>query len=317
MLRPGAARASLLASTSLSATYPVAAKLIYATDGAPLTPAVLTATRFALMATVASLLLTPRLGGIAGEENPNRGFWVAAAELGFWATAGAQFNTAALQHVSVVRGTILLASINILTPLFSVLIGSTDLQRQVPLRVWLACAVALASTVYALADGASLPIGATPGLLPGDELMLGAATCYAIQQVRLSSLVMRHPAPLLAAARLQTQAACSLAFLPFADGGGSVGSAIDLVTHVSATQAGLIGASALGAVVGLLLQYEGQAVINAPSAQPIYAASPIISAIWAYLVLNEPISPSEVLGGAGISAAALLAAGRSEATPRG
>ena len=204
MLRPGAARASLLASTSLSATYPVAAKLIYAMlDGAPLTPAVLTATRFALMATVASLLLTPRLGGIAGEENPNRGFWVAAAELGFWATAGAQFNTAALQHVSVVRGTILLASINILTPLFSVLIGSTDLQRQVPLRVWLACAVALASTVYALADGASLPIGATPGLLPGDELMLGAATCYAIQQVRLSSLVMRHPAPLLAAARLR------------------------------------------------------------------------------------------------------------------
>ena len=91
------------------------------------------------------------------------------------------------------------------------------------------------------------------------------------------------------------------------DSGVSVGAAVDLATHVSATQAGLIGLSALVAVVGLLLQYQGQAVVPAPSAQPIYAASPIISAAWAYLVLDEPISPSEVLGGAGIGAAALLA----------
>ena len=41
---------SLLTSTALSATYPVSLKLIYAAEGAPLSPAVITSLRFALMA---------------------------------------------------------------------------------------------------------------------------------------------------------------------------------------------------------------------------------------------------------------------------
>ena len=43
-------------------------------------------------------------------------FWRAAAELGFWACAGAQLNTAGLQQIGVVRGTVLLSTINVFTP---------------------------------------------------------------------------------------------------------------------------------------------------------------------------------------------------------
>ena len=308
-LSPDAARASLLASTALSATYPVAAKLIYAADGVALSPTALTALRFSLMAAGGALLLNVN----ADDESDtiNQGFWLAAAELGFWATAGAQLNTAALQQISVVRGTILLASINILTPALSAMIGTTETQRRVPGRAWIACIIALASTIFALADG-SLQVP-TSLFMAGDEIMLGAATCYAIQQVRLSSLVALHAAPRLAAARLQTQAACSLTFLPFADGGlqqawsSGIPALASFVSQISATQAGLISLSALAAVVGLLLQYEGQQVVPAPNAQPIYAASPILSACWAYLALSEPVSSSEALGGLGITTAALLA----------
>jgi drug/metabolite transporter (DMT)-like permease len=44
----------------------------------------------------------------------------------------------------------------------------------------------------------------------------------------------------------------------------------------------------------------------------VYAASPVIAALWAWLVLGESISASEVVGGIGIGGAALLAAPRAE-----
>ena len=77
-------------------------------------------------------------------------------------------------------------------------------------------------------------------------------------------------------------------------------------------QAALLCVSASAAVLGLLLQYEGQRSVSAAEAQPIYAASPVLSAVWAWLVLREPVSASEACGGLGIGAAALLAAERRE-----
>jgi hypothetical protein len=332
------------------------------------------------MAVLASSLAT---APAADDETGARfSFWVAAAELGFWATAGgarncplkhatrlpvsrrlshprksathrpahmvkqrvsfacaAQCNTAALQQIGVVRGTLLLATINVLTPALSALIGTSEAQRNVPLRTWAGCVVALVSTLYALA-GDTTVAAASVGLPPtelrlslGDQTMLGAAFCYATQQVRLSSLVARFPAQRLAAARVNCQAVCSLGFLPFVGavsaaaplGDGSslavsnapwagsdegVGAALDLIPPVhgasldvvttaahsasldvmtprtldwmappasaalewaaqlSATQLGLLAFSSAVAVVGLLLQFEGQRVVPAACAQP-------------------------------------------------
>ena len=111
MMQP---RLALLASTALSATYPVTLKLIYAADGAALSPASITSLRFALMAGGAALVLSESSSPASSEpqskplstplstpptEPPNESaaFWRAAAELGFWACAGAQLTTADLQ----------------------------------------------------------------------------------------------------------------------------------------------------------------------------------------------------------------------------
>jgi len=318
MLLPlASARLSLLASTALSASYPTSLKLIYAADGAPLSPAVITALRFAVMAGLAQLVLTTTPASSSGgseEDGVSPGFWPAAAELGFWACAGAQLNTASLREISVVRGALLLASINVLTPTLSSVLGTTDAQRQLTPRTWAACLLALASSVVALADDAAATGVAPSGLQLsfGDALMLGAACCYATQQVRLSALVVEYPPKMLAAARLQTQAACSLAFLlPLAvggaDGGGGALPWAVLSEPLSVTQGALIAFSAVCAVIGTVLQFQGQRVVPAASAQPIYASSPVLAALWAFVVLHEPVTQSEVLGAVGVCGAAVLA----------
>ena len=322
-------RVALLTSTVLSSSYSTSLKLIYAADvDQVLTPTTITAFRFMIMAAVAQVfILLPSDRQDERQDDPP-GFWRAAAELGFWATAGAEFNTAALQQIGVIRGTILLATINILTPTLSATIGTSPQQRMVATRTWLACALSLASTVYALSDDISASSSALiPTLLPGDEMAIGAACCYATGQVRLSSLVAQYSSERLAAARLQTQATCSLLFLPLrsvpltqalsgSDLPAVLSGASEWFSHISSTQLALLCLSASFAVVGLLLQYEGQRVVPASEAQPIYASSPVLSALWAFTILNEPITSSEAVGGLGIGGAALLAAkrhaGRSE-----
>lgn len=305
-----AARLSLFASTALSASYPTSLKLIYAADGVPLSPVMITAMRFVLMAGVAQFVL----GGMESrskskDDAVQQGFWIAATELGFWACAGAQLNTASLQQISVARGTILLASINVFTPTFSAAFGTPEEQRQLTPRTWAACFAALVSSIIALADDATTNSAMSMGVRIsfGDALMLGAACCYATGQVRLSALVAEYPPQMLAAARLQTQAACSLVFLlfPTSNADHNWTSVNELL---SATQAGLIAFSAVCAVAGTILQFQGQRVVPAASAQPIYASSPVLAALWALVVLHEPVTRSEVLGGLGICCGAVLAA---------
>jgi hypothetical protein len=413
-------RLALLASTALSATYPVSLKLIYAADGAPLSPALITSLRFALMAGGAALVLSESSSPVASEPlseplSDPAAFWRAATELGFWACAGAQLNTAGLQQIGVVRGTVLLSTINVFTPYaseasiprladprqnsrlagllltrlsltldrtLSALFGTSEAQRRVPPRVWAACALALASTVLALLGDASAAEPLAPRLSQGDELMLAAAACYATGQVRLSSLVPSFPARRLAAARLQTQALCSLPFLALASltassaAGGAAGAAgaaaasaaasaaagaaagaatgaaasvvaagpmagaaagcgaawcgavgasaaellgadgwaasqaartLGWAVELSPTQAALLCFSATTAVTGTLLQYEGQRTVPAAAAQPIYAAAPLLTAMWSFVVLHEPITQFEALGGLGVFGAAALA----------
>ena len=312
-----AARVSLLASTALAAANPTTIKLLYASDGAPLTPSAILAVRFLLMAGGAQLFLRS-----SDDGSRTREFWRAAAELGVWAWAGALCNTAGLQQTNAVRATILLAVVNVLTPALSSVMGTTAAQRRVDARTWLACLLALASTVFALASdvqGRPMPLS----LSKGDELVLGAACCYATGQVRLGSLVAQHSATALAAARLQTQAACSsVAFLVAGVSGAggtpvllqsseelsSVGlRAAEWASSLSTMQAALLLVSGVTGVAGTVLQFRGQRVVPAAAAQPIYASSPLLAAVWACLVLHESISSAEVVGGAGVCAAAYLA----------
>ena len=123
------------------------------------------------------------------------------------------------------------------------------------------------------------------------------------------------PARRLAAARLQTQALCSLPFLALASLTASsaasaasvAGAAGALAAELSPTQAALLCFSATAAITGTLLQFEGQRTVPAAAAQPIYASAPLLTAVWSLVVLKEPITPFEALGGLGVFCAATLA----------
>ena len=141
--------------------------------------------------------------------------------------------------------------------------------------------------------------------------------------MRLGTLVASFPAPKLAAARLQTQALCSLPFLAFAANGGSqaalssplwtaagAAAALEWAGELSLTQAALLCLSAATAVTGTLLQFEGQRTVSAAAAQPIYASGPLLTALWAFALLHEPINANEALGGLGACCAAALATAR-------
>ena len=42
----------------------------------------------------------------------------------------------------------------------------------------------------------------------------------------------------------------------------------------------------------------GQATVSAPRAQIYYSTSPVFGALWAFLLLQEPITSNELAGGA-------------------
>ena len=53
----------------------------------------------------------------------------------------------------------------------------------------------------------------------------------------------------------------------------------------------------LSAFVAAGFQYEAQAVIPAANAQPFLALQPIFTAVWAWMLLAEPVAPAALLGG--------------------
>lgn len=233
---PGAlprARLALLGTSALWSTYPTFAKLLFAADGVALTPTAITAVRFAIMAIAGQFILAQQPassslgaadsssgGGANGGANGSGGgegvgFWIAATELGMWGCAGTQLNSMALLQLSAVRGTLLLASVNILTPLLQACIGSSDEQRRVAPRTWAACALALASTAFAVQSGGAA--GGAAAFSSADASMLTAALCYALQKVRLSTFAQTYPAARLAAGRLRTQAAAACSSEPGAN----------------------------------------------------------------------------------------------------
>ncbi|EOD39200.1 hypothetical protein EMIHUDRAFT_454466 [Emiliania huxleyi CCMP1516] len=327
---PGAlprARLALLGTSALWSTYPTFAKLIFAADGVALTPTAITAVRFAIMAIAGQFILAQQPassslgaadsssgGGANGGANGSGGgegvgFWIAATELGMWGCAGTQLNSMALLQLSAVRGTLLLASVNILTPLLQACIGSSDEQRRVAPRTWAACALALASTAFAVQSGGAA--GGAAAFSSADASKLTAALCYALQKVRLSTFAQTYPAARLAAGRLRTQAAIVLLGLGGAALVGGLPEAAvsaDLFGSLAGYGAASLSSALLLTLSALvpgafatILQAEGQKVVPAASAQPIFASMPLFAAGWACLLLHEPISAQQAIGGAGTS----------------
>lgn len=126
---------------------------------------------------------------------------IASIELGAIGVTGTLLNTASLASISSVRVALLLALINIFTPLLAAIIGKTTEERNVSLQAGIGCLLALASTIFAV-TGDNGGLSALAGSLSmGDGEAIGAAFFYSALKVRLGSLVRNVDSEVLVSGR--------------------------------------------------------------------------------------------------------------------
>jgi len=271
--------------------------------------------------------------------------YACAIELGLLGFIGTLCNASGLQTVSALQGGIFLSFINVFTPTVSSFAGATEKERNVPSNIWIGSASALAVSAFALipdeAQGSepfSLSGGLDTILSPGALLLLGAALSFSSAKVRLGAHLGSQDPEFLAVTRLVVQFLFALIGFLALDEPEAVGAAVSGLFHsgssssssglvdgetsnlltgaatwassVSPRQATLIVVSAIASGTGATwLQAQGQRQVPATEAQLIYSLTPIFSALWAFLLLNEPISLHETAGGAGLIAVAYITVG--------
>mmetsp|Transcript_111452 Transcript_111452/g.193148 ORF Transcript_111452/g.193148 Transcript_111452/m.193148 type:complete len:129 (-) Transcript_111452:15-401(-) len=87
-----------------------------------------------------------------------------------------------------------------------------------------------------------------------------------------------------------------------------VGEAERWLTGISPQQVfWIVASSMLSGVIAVWCQGRGQSTVSAPKAQLFYSTSPLFGALWALLLLQEPITNHELIGG-GVLLAGLFAA---------
>ena len=154
-----------------------------------------------------------------------------------------------------------------------------------------------------------------------DELsVLAAAFFFAASKVRLSSHLKVHGADVLTTGRIVAQAGLAAAglglldetnlvheLLPSQQGGMGMsivqvlGQAEGWITGVSAQQIfWIVSSSLLSGACALWCQGRGQSAVSAPRAQLFFSTSPLFAALWALLLLQEPITNHELVGGAAL-----------------
>lgn len=248
--------------------------------------------------------------------------YIAAGELGAIGLAGTLFNTVGLAEIPALTGAVLLTFLNIFVPLIGSVAGATEKEREVDAATWLASFVALAASTYALLpDGAGAGGGLSSllsSLSVGELCVLSAAFFFAAAKVRLSSHLKVHGADVLTTGRLVAQAGLAAAGLGLVDEtnlvhellpsqqGGMGLDAFAALDRASGWLAGLsvqqvfwiVASSLLSGACALWCQGRGQSAVSAPRAQLFFSTSPLFGALWALLLLHEPITNHELVGGA-------------------
>ena len=249
--------------------------------------------------------------------------FVAAGELGAIGLAGTLCNTVGLSHIPALTGAVLLTFLNIFVPLIGAAAGATEKERAVDPATWLASLVALAASIFALLPDAP-PAGgevvvslAAPSFGTDELCVLSAAFFFAAAKVRLSSHLKVHGADVLTTGRVVAQAGLAAAglglldetnlvheLLPDQQGGMGmgitqvVGQAGGWITGLSLEQIfWIVASSLLSGACALWCQGRGQSAVSAPRAQLFFSTSPLFGAFWALLLLREPITNHELVGG--------------------
>ena len=244
----------------------------------------------------------------------------AGAELGLWLFLGQALQLQGLQRTDAAVAGFLVQLTTILVPLAeSFLLG-----RQLSPRLWAACSAAAAglsiiSSEALFADSGGAVAGSS--VLIGDGLVAASALLYTTHVIRLGEYAGSiEPLPL---ARAKAGAQLSYGFLSIL--------ALSTSGAVEGGAFGWAGAISPPEVQTLLLvmlwnglvpsafttwaQTYGQAAVSPSAANVLYSFQPVWNAGIAATILHEQITPAELVGGAFIIVAAILAAGSESSEP--
>ena len=248
--------------------------------------------------------------------------YVAAFELGAIGLCGTLCNTAGISRIPALQGAVLLTFLNVVTPFISVLVGATEEERRVDVGTWAGSALAICASIYALlpdgVTGEGSPL-ASLNLGEGQASVLAATFFFAAAKVRLSSHLKVHDDGALTTGRMVGQAGLAALglglldetgfvheLLPESYSGGlglplttAVASAETWASSVTPEQAFWIGSSSFLSGAGALwCQGKAQSSVPASQAQLYFSSQTIFAAGWALLLLGEPITNHEIVGGA-------------------
>ena len=244
----------------------------------------------------------------------------AAVELGVIGLCGNFLSVSGIAHLPAMLAEVFLGTVHIFVPLCSVALGGA---AAVGARTWAACALSFAAVCVAglggavasggLSSAAAAIGGASASYIGGIFSMIGAALLYSLARVRTSHhLRSGLDAQALNRRRYQAISGLAVAALlvdalvrPLGVSRLMLGS----LHLISPMQWLLLAASCtLSGVLGSSLQFEGQKVVPAASAQPLFALQPLFACLWCSLFLDEPVAPAMLVGGGMMVGGALLAA---------
>eukprot|EP00929_Paragymnodinium_shiwhaense_P018369 TRINITY_DN12886_c0_g1_i1.p1 TRINITY_DN12886_c0_g1~~TRINITY_DN12886_c0_g1_i1.p1 ORF type:complete len:481 (-),score=81.36 TRINITY_DN12886_c0_g1_i1:141-1526(-) len=313
------ARLLLVGTAACWGTYPVVIKLFTGVAGDSVDPSLVTAIRFVLMTILSLPLLAAASSGSAqsstdssAEQAPRldmSALAVASFELALLGTAGTVLNTWGIEHTTAIRAALLLSSVNILTPLLSVLIGTSAEDRNVQPIVWVGCAASFAATAYATLGGTASGV-VSEGLGQGDLAVLAATLCYSCIKVRLSEKAKSFPPEVFTFTRLGCSAivGCSLVALECL--AGSEAGWAENVGRMPAEAWGLLlFSAAMSGVVASYLQVKGQKIVPPAQAQTIFACVPLFVGVYDLIFLHDVPETRELIAAAVVVAAAALTSG--------
>jgi len=299
------AQVALWSVPLLWASYNIVVRQLFDIEDAP-HPAILTFYRSVIAAgAFAAALGFGGSSSISLKASRWRMLTWASFELGLWNFLGTAFQVVGLEWTTATRGGFLLATCNVLVPLFAALSG----QRVNP-YIWLSCGMAaLGAAVLSMdhAGGDVLP-GVAEKLVEGDLAVLASSVFFAVATIRLEKHARENPNFLLVAGKTISMVVFALAWV-LADG-ESWRHPIESIAGPAMKWEGdpvvwaMIAYSAVGpGGFAAWMQTIGQRQISASQAQAVYAMTPIFSAAMAPILLSDN---AETLGFYGYIGGGLL-----------
>ena len=318
--------AVLLTVPAAWGTFAPAVKLAYAASPSPL-PGLVFSTGQYFFATLTLLAAAAAVGKEEGgsldamadsSEPATRATWLAGLELGGYLFVANQLQVKGLGTIPADRGAFLVQTTTLVVPLLQAL--SEGGLASVPRRTWAACVLAFVGVLLMSAEldvAGGLSMGLSFGL--GDLLVLASALLYSVHVLRLSALASGIPALRLSLAKACSEGGYSLlllgglALLPALPISQEIGVFAQTFAQLDAGAQFTLAASAAwcGVVTvayTIWAQSYGQSGgISPTEANLVYTTQPLWSAAFAWLLLGELLTPSEVAGGLVIGAALWVA----------